>query len=60
MRLGTTELLLLLALAVLIFGGTRLAGLGKAMGKSIREFKQEVHSDKDGQSTDEAGDDRKA
>ena len=43
--LGTTELLLILALAILIFGGTRLAGLGKAMGKSVREFKEEVRSD---------------
>ncbi len=45
MRLGTTELLLILALAVLLFGGTRLAGIGKAMGKSIREFKEELHED---------------
>lgn len=45
MRLGTTELLLILALAILLFGGTKLAGLGKAMGKSIREFKAELHSD---------------
>ncbi len=45
MRLGTTELLLLLALAVLLFGGTKLAGLGKAMGQSIREFKSELRSD---------------
>lgn len=44
MKLGATELLLILALAVLLFGGTRLAGLGKAMGRSIKEFKQEVHS----------------
>ncbi len=45
MRLGTTELLLILALAILLFGGTKLAGLGKAMGRSIKEFKQELHSD---------------
>ena len=45
MRLGTTELLLLLALAILLFGGTKLAGLGKAMGRSIREFKEEIHAD---------------
>lgn len=59
MKLGTTELLLLLALAVLIFGGTRLAGLGKAMGKSIREFKQEVHSDREEPESGASGDDRK-
>ena len=59
MKLGTTELLLILALAVLIFGGTRLAGLGKAMGKSIREFKQEVHSDRGEQDSDGSADERK-
>ncbi|MBQ2634527.1 MAG: twin-arginine translocase TatA/TatE family subunit [Oscillospiraceae bacterium] len=59
MKLGTTELLLILALAVLIFGGTRLAGLGKAMGKSIREFKQEVHSDREEQDSDGSADERK-
>lgn len=42
MHLGTTELILILALAILLFGGTRLAGLGKAMGKSVREFKEEI------------------
>ena len=42
MRIGTTELLLLLALALLIFGGGKLAGLGKALGSSIRDFKKEV------------------
>jgi len=59
MKLGTTELLLILALAVLIFGGTKLAGLGKAMGKSIREFKQEVHSDREEQDSDGSADERK-
>ena len=37
--------ILLLALAILLFGGTKLAGLGKAMGRSIREFKEEIHAD---------------
>ncbi|MDO5142525.1 MAG: twin-arginine translocase TatA/TatE family subunit [Eubacteriales bacterium] len=57
MRLGATELLLILALAVLLFGGTRLAGLGKAMGRSIREFKEEVRSaDKPASSVGESSD----
>ena len=45
MHLGTTELLLILALVIIVFGGTRIAGLGKAFGKSVREFKEEVKSD---------------
>ena len=44
MRIGTTELLLLLALALLIFGGSKISGLGKALGTSIREFKKETTS----------------
>ena len=56
MRLGTTELLLIFGLAVLLFGGSRLAGLGKAMGKSIREFKQEVHSETEESASGSTGD----
>lgn len=44
MRLGVTELLLILAIAFLVFGGSKLTGIGKALGTSIREFKQEVKS----------------
>ncbi len=39
---GPVELLIVLAVAVLLFGGSRLAGLGKGMGRSIREFREEV------------------
>lgn len=45
MRIGTTEILLILALALVMFGGGKLAGVGKALGTSIREFKKEVHSE---------------
>ena len=42
MRLGVTEILLILVLVLVIFGGGKLAGVGKALGQSIREFKKEV------------------
>lgn len=45
MRLGTMEILLLVVLALVLFGGGKLAGVGKALGQSIREFKNEVKSD---------------
>lgn len=47
MRLGTMEILLILVLALVIFGGGKIAGVGKALGQSIREFKNEVKSDDD-------------
>ena len=39
---GGMEWLILLVVALLLFGGSRLAGVGKGMGRSIREFKDEV------------------
>jgi len=41
-RIGATELLLILVLALIIFGGNKLSGVGKALGQSIREFKKEM------------------
>jgi len=58
MRLGITEILLILVLALVIFGGNKLKGVGKALGQSIREFKSEVKSDeKDEKKADEDGKD---
>ncbi len=45
MRLGTMEILLIVVLALVIFGGKKLSGVGKALGQSIREFKKEVKND---------------
>ena len=54
MRLGSTELLLILAIFVLLFGSTKIAGLGKAVGKSVREFKEEVKSPEEKQSEEKS------
>ena len=39
-RIGTQELLLVLALALLIFGPTKLPKLGKAIGRTLGNFKR--------------------
>lgn len=51
--LGVPELLIILAVVLLLFGGTRLAGLGKSSGKAIREFKQETRSIREDQAKSE-------
>lgn len=56
MRIGTTELLLILALAILLFGGSRLAGLGKSLGKGIKEFRQEMKGENKEDKTEEKKD----
>jgi sec-independent protein translocase protein TatA len=45
MHLGTTEIILIVVLALVLFGGGKLAGVGKALGKSIKDFKSEVKED---------------
>lgn len=53
-RLGTSELILILGIALVIFGPAKLPELGKALGKGINEFKshankitEDVKEDKD-------------
>ena len=53
MRLGMGELIIILLIAVLLFGGKKLSGVGKALGQSIREFKDEVKSTDQEESKDE-------
>lgn len=43
--LGWGELLLVLVIVVAIFGAGRLAGIGGAVGSSIREFRKAVKTD---------------
>ena len=39
---GATELLIVLALALVIFGGGKIAGVGRSLGTAIQEFKSAV------------------
>lgn len=45
MKLGTTEIILIIVLALVLFGGGKIAGLGGALGKSIKDFKSAVKDD---------------
>ena len=48
---GVAELLVILVIVLIIFGGKRLPEIGRALGKSIREFKGATGEDKDEIST---------
>ena len=46
-NIGFPELLLILLVCLLLFGGSRLKEIGKSLGEGIREFKKAVQgSDK--------------
>jgi sec-independent protein translocase protein TatA len=46
MHLGALEIGLIVAAAVLIFGTSKIADLGKGMGKAIGNFKREIAASK--------------
>lgn len=50
--LGVPELLIILAVVLLLFGGSRLAGLGKSTGRALKEFKEETKGLKPGEKAD--------
>ncbi|MBI4826269.1 MAG: twin-arginine translocase TatA/TatE family subunit [Nitrospirae bacterium] len=41
--LGATELIVILVIVVVIFGGAKLPQLGEGIGKAIRNFKKSVN-----------------
>ena len=47
MKIGTTEIILIVVLALVLFGGGKIGELGGALGKSIRDFKSAVKEDGD-------------
>jgi sec-independent protein translocase protein TatA len=47
MRLGPTELILILVIVLIVFGAGKLPQVGGAIGKGIREFRKASHGDYD-------------
>jgi sec-independent protein translocase protein TatA len=47
-KLGWEEILLILAVALLVFGPSKLADLGKGLGEGIKNFKSAVKNGEEG------------
>lgn len=45
--LGPTEILIIIIVFVLLFGGKKIADIGKGLGEGIRNFKNSVKSEDD-------------
>lgn len=41
-KIGTTELIIIALVLLVLFGGKKLPELGKGIGESIREFKKSL------------------
>ncbi|GMR09574.1 MAG: hypothetical protein BMS9Abin28_0393 [Anaerolineae bacterium] len=63
-NLGPTELIIILIIAVLLFGVGRLGRLGGELGKGIREFRRGIQDDEtdeeSGEESDEESDKEEA
>ncbi|MDY0235123.1 MAG: twin-arginine translocase TatA/TatE family subunit [Gudongella sp.] len=46
-RIGMPELILILAIALVIFGPSKLPEIGKSLGRALKEFKEGSNTDKD-------------
>jgi sec-independent protein translocase protein TatA len=46
-NIGPLEIVVILIIALVVFGPKRLPELGRSMGRGIREFKNSLTSDKD-------------
>jgi sec-independent protein translocase protein TatA len=44
-KIGVPELVIILAIGLLVFGPSKLAGLGKSLGEGIRGFKSALNED---------------
>ena len=54
--IGVPELILILIIGLVVFGPGKLPGVGKALGQSIKEFKQ---ANSDDSKTDDANEPKK-
>lgn len=47
--IGMPELLLILLICLLVFGAAKLPEIGKALGKTIKEFKKSMKDEEPGE-----------
>lgn len=57
LNIGPLELVIILLIVIALFGAGRIAGVGSALGKSVREFREEARNeDEEGEDSDGDGD----
>jgi sec-independent protein translocase protein TatA len=56
MNLGPTELIIILVVVLVLFGGAKLPQLARSLGQAQKEFKDGLSEGADSDSKDEAAD----
>jgi sec-independent protein translocase protein TatA len=46
-QLGAPELIIILLIVIVLFGASRVADIGSALGRGIRDFKRGVRDDEE-------------
>ena len=59
-RIGMMEIILILSVALIIFGPAKLPELGRSIGNGLREFKKATSELKDSISLDDVGKDKES
>ena len=60
-NVGPFELIVILLIVIAVFGAGRIAGIGRALGTSVREFREEARNeDEEGEEGEEDGEDEDA
>jgi len=49
MHFGMTEVLIILAIVIILFGARRIPDLAKSLGSSMKQFKKGMHEEEDGE-----------
>ena len=57
-NVGPLELIVVLIIALVVFGPKRLPELGRSLGKGIREFRGSVSGEKDDDDDEDSGSER--
>ena len=59
-NVGPFELIIILLIVIAVFGAGRIAGIGRALGTSVREFREEARNEEDEEGEGDGEDEAKA
>lgn len=59
-NVGPFELIIILLIVIAVFGAGRIAGVGRALGTSVREFREEARNEEDEEGEGEGEDEAKS